>query len=146
MKIKLILVAAAASTALAIAAPEANREMQAVLDELGTLGGNPIEALSPEEARKQPSPADAVKSLLKKRGASIAPVGKGPFSGIIYIHVGGWVIADLDTYDSSPRALANACNAVVVSTHYRLAPEHPFPASHGDVFAAYSPSSIKENL
>ncbi len=64
MKTKLIFVAAAASTALAIAAPEANREMQAVLDELGTLDGNPIEALSPDEARKQPSPADAVKSLL----------------------------------------------------------------------------------
>ena len=146
MKTKLVLVAAAASTALAIAAPEANREMPAVLDELGTLGGKPIATLSPEEARKQPSLADAVKSLLKKRGASIAPVGKGPFSVIIYIHVGGWVITDLDTYDSSPRAFANACNAVVVSTNYRLAPEHPFPASHEDVFAAYSPSSIRENL
>ena len=171
MKIKLILVAAAASTALAIAAPEANREMQAVLDELGTLGGKPIETLSPEEARKQPSPADAVKSLLKKRGDKVAPEsvakvenksipvsggeipiriyspeGKGPFPVIVYIHGGGWVIADLDTYDSSPRALANGCKAVVVSTHYRLAPEHPFPASHEDVFAAYPPSSTGENL
>ena len=165
MKTKLILVAAAASAALAVAAtrePKANKEMQAVLDELATLGGKPIETLSPEEARKQPSPADAVKSLLKKRGDKVAPEavakvenksipvaggevpiriyspeGNGPFPVIVYIHGGGWVIADLDTYDSSPRALANACKAVVVSTHYRLAPEHPFPASHEDVFAAY---------
>ena len=165
MNTKLILVAAIASTALAVAAtgePKANKQMQAVLDELATLGGKPIETLTPEEARKQPSPADAVKSLLKKRGDSIAPEavakvenklipvsggevairiyspeGAGPFPVIVYIHGGGWVIADLDTYDSSPRALANACKAVVVSTHYRLAPEHPFPASHDDVFAAY---------
>ncbi|MEO5894480.1 MAG: alpha/beta hydrolase fold domain-containing protein [Vicinamibacterales bacterium] len=40
------------------------------------------------------------------------------------------MIADLDTYDSSARALTNAAQAVVVSTHYRQAPEHPDPAAH----------------
>jgi acetyl esterase/lipase len=47
------------------------------------------------------------------------------------------VIANLDTYDASPRALANAAQAVVVSTHYRQAPEHKFPAAHDDTWAAY---------
>ena len=65
------------------------------------------------------------------------PAGEGPFPVVFYIHGGGWVIADLDVYDSSPRALANAAQAIVVSSHYRQAPEHPFPASHEDVFAAY---------
>lgn len=65
------------------------------------------------------------------------PKGDGPFPVILYIHGGGWVIADLDTYDSSPGALCNAAQAIVVSTHYRLAPEHPFPAAHEDVFAIY---------
>lgn len=37
-------------------------QMKAVLDELASLGGKPIPELSPEEARKQPSPADGVKS------------------------------------------------------------------------------------
>ena len=165
MKFKVILAAIAASTSLVFAAtnpPKANKEMQAVLDELAALGGKPIDQLTPKEARQQPSPADAVKQLLKKSGKSIepeavtkvenksiagpggdipiriyTPEGRGPFPVIVYIHGGGWVIADLDTYDSSPRALANACKAVVVSTHYRQAPEHPFPASHEDTFAAY---------
>ncbi len=125
--------------------------MKAVLDELGSLGGKPIETLSPEEARKQPSPADAVKSLMKKQdkkgpepvgdventrvqlgdhkvGVRIyTPKGDGPFPVILYIHGGGWVIADLDTYDSSPRALCNAVNAIVISTEYRHAPEFKFP-------------------
>ncbi len=136
-------------------------QMKAVLDELAALGGKPIETLTPEEARKQPTPADAVAKLLKKQDKkgpepvgdvdntkvtvgdhSVAvrvytPKGDGPFPVILYIHGGGWVIADLDTYDASPRALANAVGAIVVSTHYRQAPEFKFPAAHEDVFGVY---------
>ena len=171
MKTMLIPVALAASTSLVLAAhiqPKANKEMQAVLDQLTALGGRPIEQLTPQEARQQPTPADAVKALLKLRGRSTAPepvakvenksiaspggeipiriytpAGPGPFPVLLYIHGGGWVIADLDTYDSSPRALANAAKTVVVSTHYRQAPEHPFPASHEDAFTAYK--WVREN-
>ena len=46
---------------------------------------------------------------------------------IVYIHGGGWVIADLDTYDSSPLALAKKTGAIVASVDYRHAPEKPFP-------------------
>ncbi len=139
-----------------------NPQMQAVLDQLTALKGKPMETLSAKEARQQPTPADAVMALLKHQGKSTAPEavgnvenrtiagaggtipiriytpkGEGPFPVIVYYHGGGWVIADLDTYDSSPRALANAAQAVVVSSHYRQAPEHKFPAAHGDAFAAY---------
>ncbi len=142
--------------------PTPNDEQRAVLDELASLGGKPIESLTPAEARKQPTPADAVMKLLQKQGKSTAPepvanvvdrripgpagqikvriytpAGDGPFPVIVYYHGGGWVIADLDTYDASPRALANAANAVVVSSHYRQAPEHKFPAAHEDAYAAY---------
>ena len=136
--------------------------MQAVLTELQALHPKPIPSLSAAEARKQPSPADAVKALLKKQGKSTAPEpvgsvvnrsipgaggpiavriytpkGTGPFPVIVYYHGGGWVIADLDTYDASPRALANLTKAVVVSSHYRQGPEHKFPAAHQDAFTAY---------
>ncbi|MEO6365848.1 MAG: alpha/beta hydrolase fold domain-containing protein [Luteimonas sp.] len=144
--------------------PQADAQMQAVLDQLAKLGGKPIETLEPAEARKQPTPADAVKALLQAQAKPAAPeaVAKvenstfpgpagavpiriytpssdaaGPMPVILYIHGGGWVIADLDTYDASPRALANAAKAIVVSTHYRQGPEHKFPASHDDTLAAY---------
>lgn len=52
---------------------KADADMQAVLDELGSLGGKPIETLTPDEARKQPTPADAVKKLLEKKGKSTLP-------------------------------------------------------------------------
>ena len=139
-----------------------SQQMQEVLDQLARLGGEPIEHLSPQAARQQPTPSDAVTALLRQRGNDIGPEpvalvenrsipgpggeiairiytpgGIGPFPVVLYIHGGGWVIADLDVYDASPRAIANAAGAIVVSTHYRLAPEHPFPAAHDDTFAAY---------
>ena len=155
--------AALATSASAADAPKPKKEMQAVLDELEALGAKPIESLTPQQARQQPTPADAVMALLKKQGKSSEPEkvgkvenreikgpggsipvriywpagGKGPYPVVHYIHGGGWVIADLDVYDSSPRALANAARAIVVSSHYRQAPEHPFPAAHEDSFAAY---------
>ena len=57
--------------------PQPNPQMQAVLDELAMLGGKPIETLTPDEARKQPTPTDAVMSLLKKQGMSAKPAPVG---------------------------------------------------------------------
>lgn len=146
--------------AQAPAGPDA--DMQAVLDQLGKLGGKRIETLTPAEARKQPTPADAVRALLTAQGkptepepvgkvedrmiegaagpipAKIySPAGAGPFPVLVYFHGGGWVIGSPLVYDSTPRALVNLADCVVVSVDYRLGPEHKFPASHEDAFAAY---------
>lgn len=140
-------------------------EMAAVLRVLISSDPKPFYELPPKLARRHPLPPTAVKVLLKERGESTdpEPVGDvddrkidGPDGSIelrvykparvaaeallpvvFYIHGGGWVIADLDTYDSSCRALCNNAQAVVVSTHYRQAPEHKFPAAHEDTYAAY---------
>jgi acetyl esterase/lipase len=144
---------------------EVDPQMAEVLDMLTSLHGKPIEQLDPDEARKQPTPAMAVQKLLDERGLSTEPEGVlkveakkidgldgdielriyTPASAregqslpvVLYVHGGGWVIADLDVYDASPRALCNAAHAIIVSTHYRQGPEHRFPAAHDDVYAAY---------
>jgi len=140
-------------------------DMRRVIDALGELGALPIEHLSVENARRQPTPADAVQKILfdQRRGAEAfaavasvsamnisipgaagsnaarvyTPEGRGPFPVILYFHGGGWVIADLDDYDATPRSIAQQANAIVVSAHYRQAPEHPFPAAHEDANIAY---------
>ena len=56
---------------------------------------------------------------------------------IVYFHGGGWVISDIDTYDSSCRALAADSGAVVLAVHYRQGPEVKFPGAHDDAYAAY---------
>ena len=137
-------------------------EMQVVIEKLAGYGDQPIETLTPEEARKNHTPADAVADLVKSNKIAIPepkvdtvgkniPVpdgkvhiriytpkaGKGPFPVIVYYHGGGFVIADLDVYNASAQGLAEQVNAVVVSVAYRLAPEHKFPTAHNDAFAAY---------
>jgi acetyl esterase/lipase len=150
----------AGSAAFQMARPDP--QMQAVLDQLAALGARPVETLTPEQARRQPSPADAVMALLQRTGRNTAPepvggiqnrtipgpggaipvriytpAGSGPFPVVVYYHGGGWVIATVDTYDASARALTNAARAVVVSVEYRKGPENRFPAAHDDAFAAY---------
>jgi len=141
---------------------KAEPHMQKVLDTLGTLGGKPMATLTPAEARKQPTPADAVKKLLQQQGKSTEPEavanvksitipgpigdipahiympkGVGPFPVMVYYHGGGFVIADTKTYDATPRALANGAKAIMVSVDYHQAPEHKFPAAANDGYAAY---------
>ena len=144
---------------------KADADMQAVLDELASMGGKPIETLTPAEARKQPTPADAVTALLKKQGKDTSPTalvpgvtsvdreipgaagnipariytpdGAGPFPVIVYFHGGGWVIANKDVYDGGARGLAKQAQAIVISSDYRQAPEAKFPAAWDDALAAY---------
>lgn len=149
----------------------ADNDMRMVLESLEKLGAKPLSTLTVEQARTQPTPADAVKAVMAKNAKKKEPpsnvrkenvmydgaAGQQParvyipastankkgqqqtqgLPVIVYYHGGGWVIADLDTYDASAQALAEKTNAIVVSVEYRHAPEHKFPAAHEDSFAAY---------
>lgn len=55
---------------------------------------------------------------------------------IVYMHGGGWVIGDLQTHHHFCVALSDVSGCTVVALDYRLAPEHPFPASQDDCLAA----------
>ncbi len=55
---------------------------------------------------------------------------------LIYIHGGGWVIGDLESHDKVCRSIAAGAQCRVVAVDYRRAPEHPYPASLGDVIGA----------
>ncbi|WP_237288483.1 alpha/beta hydrolase [Variovorax sp. PAMC 28711] len=157
--------AADAATSVTGTKFKADADMQGVLQELAALGGKPIESLTPEEARKQPTPADAVMAVLKKQGKDTAPTalvpgvtsvdtevggavgklparvytpdGAGPFPVVVYFHGGGWVIADKEVYDGGARALAKEAKAIVVSVDYRRSPEAKFPAAWDDALASY---------
>jgi acetyl esterase len=151
-----------AKQAMAATTSRADKDMAEVLKEFQALGPKPLVALSADEARAQPTPGDAVAAVLRERKQSTVPLaigkttnrtipgpggeipiriytpqGSGPFPVIVYYHGGGWVIATIDTYDASARALTKTTKAIVVSVEYRKAPEHKFPAAHEDAYAAY---------
>lgn len=143
-------------------APTIRPEMQAVMEKLASYGDKPIPELTAVQARKNHTPTDAVMALMKENNIP-APVmnvdtmgkdipvsggnihlrmytpkaGSSPLPVVVYYHGGGFVIANLDVYDASAKALAEQTGAIVVSVAYRLAPEHKFPVAHNDAFAAY---------
>ena len=116
-------------------------QMQDVLDALAALNPLPLETVIPRQARELPSFADAVRLVQARRGLPAAveevagiehrlvpggpcsegtmvriytpATGSAPLPVLVYFHGGGWVTANLDVYDASPRALADAAGAVL---------------------------------
>ncbi|MCC9134855.1 alpha/beta hydrolase [Pontibacter silvestris] len=143
--------------------PTISDEMLAVIEALDSLQtGPPLYERTAEEARMAPTAADAAMAVMENNNIPVPPSqvdtagmeiavdggmihlrtytprnATGPFPGIVYYHGGGWVIAGIDTYDASARALAEKTGAVVVAVAYRQAPEYKFPTAHEDSFTAY---------
>ncbi len=142
-------------------APDIAQQMQAVIEGLDSIS-KPIHTLTVAQARTQPSAADAVKIVMQKFSVPTAvanvdttgkdiPVaggtihlriytprtGKTNYPVVVYYHGGGWVIATIDTYNSSAQNLAEKTDAIVVAVEYRKGPEYKFPTAHNDAFAAY---------
>ncbi|NLA09929.1 MAG: alpha/beta hydrolase [Microbacteriaceae bacterium] len=124
----------------------------ALLQGMAARGGKPMHESTPEEVRANgvatialigPGPEMAsvreYDVTAEDGGASTVRVlvpTDAPRGVLIYYHGGGWVIGSVDGYDTLGRQLAEATNMVVVLVEYRLAPEHKYPASNRDAWAA----------
>ena len=154
--------AAPGATPAVTGGPAPDAQMQEVLDALASFEAPPLEDVTPHIGRNLPSFANAVQAVVSENGLSalepvagvdhlLIPGDEGEIlariyrpAGIesdalpvlVYFHGGGFVIANLDTYDASCRALANAAGCIVASIAYRLAPEDPFPAAVDDAYTA----------
>ena len=110
--------------------------------------------LSPADARREIEREARAFAVRPVRGVAVselavrAPVGplaarlyvpvgaEDPGTLLLYFHGGGWVFGSPATHDFLCRFVAHHARVRVLSTSYRLAPEHPFPAAVDDARAA----------
>lgn len=118
-------------------------------------GAPPISTLSTDEARRasatalaslagDPDPGVRFEPLtIPGPGGDIParvyrPANQDPDAPLmIFAHMGGGVIGDLETSHAFCTILARTGRGPVLSIDYRLAPEHRFPAGLDDFLAAY---------
>jgi acetyl esterase len=133
--------------------PELHPQIREVLRAMDEAKLRPIEEMTPAEAREQ------IEATARARKAEPLPVARveermipgpagqirlrlywpqaaAPVPAIVYYHGGGHVIGSLDTHDFVARNLSSGVGALVVSVDYRMGPEHKFPATVDDSWAA----------
>lgn len=121
----------------------------------GARRGRPMSAMTPEEARRTSAAAFRATAEAPPAGVRIealtVPGGDGDRPArlyrpsrpspevpvLVFAHMGGGVIGDLDTTEGFCARLAETLRGPVLSVDYRLAPEHRFPAGYDDVLAAF---------
>ena len=124
----------------------------AFVDQATAAGAPPLHELTPEQARGlSRAMIDVVGPGPEMFGVTEAelPTGDGatftvrvlvpvadPAAVIVFYHGGGWVIGDIDSYDTVGRTLAAATGCTVVLVDYRKAPEHRYPAAVDDAWTA----------
>jgi acetyl esterase len=138
--------------------PAVHPDVEAMIAAARAAGSPPFEALTPQNARIA---ADARKALLQLPPEAVASTRDVEIAGpggpvplrlyrpmgcsetdvlpcFVFIHGGGWVFGNLESHDALCRRICNQAQCAVISVHYRLAPEHPFPAAVDDCAAAYA--------
>lgn len=94
--------------------------------------------LAIEAASLVPGDCRVEEDLLGDRPATwIRPEGAPSDRLLLFLHGGGYIGGSVRYSRNSAADLARACGLQLVSLDYRLAPEHPYPAAHSDVLAAY---------
>lgn len=127
-----------------------DQETQDFLAQMAAAGGPPMTDLSPVEARRlgiaiteMIGPGPEVAAVTDHTFATadgstfdlrvIRPAGEAE-AVVIYFHGGGWVVGDIDGYDTLGRQLATKSASTVILVNYRKAPEHPYPAAVEDAW------------
>ncbi len=95
-----------------------------------------------EYAQVHPSTQEIVADVRRIDLAGVAcewllAKGADPDRRLLYIHGGGWTAGNLDSHRPLSARISQAAGAAVLAVHYRLAPEHPFPAGLDDCVHAY---------
>jgi acetyl esterase len=131
-----------------------NEESKRQLETRKTLNQNPLNTLSPIDARKQFNEAKEYSQQMSSMETEILIVENRKievngtkiniriFSDskdnnlplLVNFHGGGWVLGDLDSDESMCKLLSKKSGYKIISVDYRLAPENKFPIPLQDCY------------
>lgn len=141
-------------TAASQSGPFVRPDVRGFLDFLNAVEGPTMAQVGPAAAREaylamgaageaEPRDLAVIRDLTFPGPAGDVPVRfydaretREPGPAVVFFHGGGFVIGDLDTHHSLCTEVAAELDLPVIAVHYRLAPEHPFPAAPLDCIAA----------
>lgn len=154
LKSKIVSAAVAAlvtGTALAAGSVGVEHNTQAFLEALAKGGGQPLETLSPSDARnvligaqkgaKLPA-ADVSEKIVMVSGKPlkltiVRPAGaKGVLPAFMFFHGGGWILGDYATHERFVRDLVVDSGAAAVFVNYSPSPEVRYPVAINEAYAA----------
>lgn len=144
-------IALASSLAGAAGSPGVERTTQGFLEALAKGGGQPLESLSPADARQvlvgaqagaKLPPADVSEKTITVDGKPlklhiVRPVGaKGALPVFMFIHGGGWILGDFPTHERFVRDLVVDTGFAAVFVNYTPSPEARYPVAINEIYAA----------
>ncbi len=127
-------------------------EVRDFLTALNTAGGDPIESLSKEDARRVLAEAQAVvkvdisgidvtekviiSDVYKVKIHVVRPAGvAGKLPVFLFIHGGGWILGDFSTHKRMVRDLVVHSGFVAVFVNYTPSPEAQYPQAINEIYA-----------
>ena len=141
----------ASTLSLAAGSPGVERNTQVFLEALAKGGGQPLETLSPADARavlvgaqadaKLP-PADVGEKTITIDGKPlkltiVRPAGtNGVLPAFMFFHGGGWILGDFPTHERFVRDLVADSGAAAVFVNYTPSPESRYPVAINEAYAA----------
>jgi acetyl esterase/lipase len=145
------LATAVSGTVLAAGSPGVEHNTQAFLNALAAGGGQPLETLSPADARQvlvgaqkgaKLPPADVSEKTIVADGKPlkltiVRPQGaKGVLPAFMFFHGGGWILGDYPTHERLVRDLVADSGAAAVFVNYTPSPEAHYPVAINQAYAA----------
>lgn len=147
------LLALAIGNSFAAGSPGVERNTQGFLDALAASAGQPLETLTPKDARGVLVGAQASVKVdlsgitvetrtIDVDGQSITlkvvrPEGaRGVLPGFMFFHGGGWVLGDYPTHERLIRDLVVGSGAAAIYVDYTPSPEARYPTAINQAYAA----------
>ena len=130
------------------------------VEQMASAGGKPLHESTPEEARALGAALAAMAgpapAMARVEEHTVAAPGGGvqvrvvvpiepPRGVMMYYHGGGWVLGNIDEYDTLARKLAERTSCAVILVEYRLASRRVRPPSRS-ASSATSSSAVKGRL